>query len=109
MGRIAAELADAVVVTDEDPRGEDPDEVNRQIADGARGAGALDGTDLWVINDRRTAIAHAIGLATAGDTILLAGKGHEHNMFMADGSVWWDEADVARQELGAAGFGGQAR
>jgi UDP-N-acetylmuramoyl-L-alanyl-D-glutamate--2,6-diaminopimelate ligase len=109
MGRIAAELADAVVVTDEDPRGEDPDAVNRQIADGARGAGARDGTDLWVVNDRRTAIAHAIGLAVAGDTILLAGKGHEHNMFMAHGSVWWDEAEVARQELEAAGFGAHAR
>ncbi|TMB50822.1 MAG: UDP-N-acetylmuramoyl-L-alanyl-D-glutamate--2,6-diaminopimelate ligase [Chloroflexi bacterium] len=103
MGRIAAELADLVVVTDEDPRAEDPDEINRQIADGARAAGARDDEDLWVINDRRTAIAHAIGLAQPGDTILLAGKGHEHNMFVASGSVWWDEAEVTRQELDAAG------
>lgn len=104
MGRIAAELADLVVVTDEDPRAEDPDEINRQIADGARGAGARDGENLWVINDRRAAIAHAIGLAQPGDTILLAGKGHEHNMFVASGSVWWDEAEVARQELAKAGY-----
>ncbi len=109
MGRIAAELADAVVVTDEDPRGEDPDEVNRQIAEGARAAGARDGTDLWVINDRRGAIAHALHVAREGDTILLAGKGHEHNIFGADGSVWWDEAEVARQELRAAGFGADGR
>ena len=104
MGRIAAELADLVVVTDEDPRAEDPDELNRQIADGSRAAGARDGENLWVINDRRAAIAHAIDLAKAGDTILLAGKGHEHNMFVASGSVWWDEAEVARQELQAGGY-----
>jgi UDP-N-acetylmuramoyl-L-alanyl-D-glutamate--2,6-diaminopimelate ligase len=104
MGRIAAELADLVVITDEDPRAEDPDEINRQIAVGARAAGARDGQNLWVINDRRAAIAHAIGLAKPGDTILLAGKGHEHNMFVASGSVWWDEAEVARQELQSAGY-----
>ncbi len=109
MGRIAAALADVVVVTDEDPRGEDPDEVNRQIADGARAAGAQDGRDLWVINDRRAAIAHAIKMAKAGDTVLLAGKGHEHNIFMADRSLWWDEAEVARQELADAGFGAAAQ
>jgi UDP-N-acetylmuramoyl-L-alanyl-D-glutamate--2,6-diaminopimelate ligase len=105
MGRIAAQHADAVVVTDEDPRAEDPDQINRQIADGARSVGGRDGETLWVINDRRAAIAHAIGLASVGDTILLAGKGHEHNMFTAQGSVWWDEAKVARQELRKAGFG----
>jgi len=105
MGRIAAQLADVAVVTDEDPRAEDPDEINRQIADGARTAGARDEETLWVINDRRSAIAHAIGLAVVGDTILLAGKGHEHNMFTAAGSVWWDEAKVAREELHIAGYG----
>jgi UDP-N-acetylmuramoyl-L-alanyl-D-glutamate--2,6-diaminopimelate ligase len=94
-----------VVVTDEDPRAEDPDQINRQIGDGARTAGGRDGETLWVINDRRAAIAHAIGLASVGDTILLAGKGHEHNMFTAQGSVWWDEAKIARQELRRAGFG----
>jgi len=103
MGAIAAELADAVVVTDEDPRDEDPDAINEEIASGAREAGAVDGERLWVINDRRAAIAHAISLARPGDTILLAGKGHEHNMFVAQGSLWWDEAEVARQELRAAG------
>ena len=105
MGRIAAQLADVAVVTDEDPRDEDPDAINRQIADGARTAGARDEQTLWVINDRRAAIAHAIGLATPGDVILLAGKGHEHNMFTAAGSVPWDEAKIARQELRKAGHG----
>jgi len=108
MGRIAGELADVVVVTDEDPRAEEPDTINQEIAAGARQAGALDGERLWVINDRREAIAHAIRAAQPGDTILLAGKGHEHNMFVADGSVWWDDAEVARQELRAAGVAAPA-
>jgi len=105
LGRIAAELADTVVVTDEDPRGEDPDELNRQIANGARAAGARDGETLWVINDRTAAIAHAMVLAQPGDTVLLAGKGHEHNMFTGSGPVWWDEAEVARRALRDAGHG----
>jgi UDP-N-acetylmuramoyl-L-alanyl-D-glutamate--2,6-diaminopimelate ligase len=108
MGRIAAELADLVWVTDEDPRGEDRDAINAEIASGARAAGARDGENLWVINDRRAAIRAAIDAARPGDTLLLAGKGHEHNMFTAAGSVWWDEAEVARQELRAAGHGDRA-
>ncbi|MEX1156340.1 MAG: UDP-N-acetylmuramoyl-L-alanyl-D-glutamate--2,6-diaminopimelate ligase [Chloroflexota bacterium] len=105
MGRIAAELADLAYVTDEDPRGEDREAINEAIADGARAAGSRDGENLWVINDRRSAIAAAIGRAGVGDTLLLAGKGHEHNMLTASGSIWWDEAEVARQELRAAGYG----
>jgi UDP-N-acetylmuramoyl-L-alanyl-D-glutamate--2,6-diaminopimelate ligase len=104
MGRVAAELADLAVVTDEDPRLEDGHAINEAIAQGAREAGAQDGTDLWVIDDRRAAIAHAIGLAKAGDLILLAGKGHEGSMFYANEKRWWDEREVARQELAAAGF-----
>jgi UDP-N-acetylmuramoyl-L-alanyl-D-glutamate--2,6-diaminopimelate ligase len=104
MGRVAAEFADLAVVTDEDPRLEDGHAINEAIAEGAREAGARDGTDLWVVDDRRAAIAHAIGLAQAGDMILLAGKGHEGSMFYANEKRWWDEREVARQELAAAGF-----
>jgi UDP-N-acetylmuramoyl-L-alanyl-D-glutamate--2,6-diaminopimelate ligase len=104
MGKVAAELADLAVVTDEDPRLEDGHAINEAIAEGARSAGALDGTNLWVIDDRREAIAHAIGLAQAGDVILLAGKGHEGSIFYANEKRWWDEREVARQELAAAGF-----
>ena len=104
MGKIAAELADIVIVSDEDPRLEPPDEINRAIADGARGAGALDGERLFVIADRRQAIRHAIGLAREGDTILLAGKGHEASMIYGTEKRWWDERQVAREELAAAGY-----
>ncbi|MGZ6299198.1 MAG: UDP-N-acetylmuramoyl-L-alanyl-D-glutamate--2,6-diaminopimelate ligase [Candidatus Limnocylindria bacterium] len=104
MGKVAAELADLAIVTDEDPRLEDGHAINEAIAEGARSAGANDGTNLWVIDDRRAAIAHAIGLARAGDVILLAGKGHEGSMFYANAKRWWDEREVARQQLAAAGY-----
>jgi UDP-N-acetylmuramoyl-L-alanyl-D-glutamate--2,6-diaminopimelate ligase len=101
---VAAELADLAVVTDEDPRLEDGHTINEAIAEGARSAGARDGKNLWVIDDRRAAIAHAIGLAGAGDMVLLAGKGHEGSIFYGTEKRWWDEREVARQELAAAGF-----
>ena len=104
MGRIAAELADIQIVADEDPRLEDPRSINEAIADGARAAGASDGESLWVIDDRRAAVAQAIGLAKAGDMLLLAGKGHEGSIIYGTQKAWWDEREVARQELAAAGF-----
>ncbi len=108
LGRVAAELADRAVVADEDPRLEDPRVINEAIADGAREAGARDGENLWIIDDRRQAIAHAIGLAKAGDMILLAGKGHEGSIIYGTEKRPWDEREVARQELAAAGFAADA-
>lgn len=105
MGAVAAELADLVIVTDEDPRLEDPRAINEAIADGARTAGARDGETLWVIDDRRAAIAHAVSLASDGDLILLAGKGHEASMFHGTEKRPWDDRQVAREELAAAGWG----
>jgi UDP-N-acetylmuramoyl-L-alanyl-D-glutamate--2,6-diaminopimelate ligase len=105
MGGVAAELADLVVVTDEDPRLEDPRAINEQIADGARAAGAIDGETLWVIDDRREAIGHAIGLARRGDVILLAGKGHEQSIIYGTEKRPWDDAGVAREALAATGWG----
>ena len=104
MGKVAAELADLAIVADEDPRLEDPRAINEAIADGARSAGARDGENLWVIDDRRAAVAHAIGLARVGDMLLLAGKGHEGSIIYGTTRAWWDEREVARQELAAAGF-----
>lgn len=105
MGRVAAELADLVVITDEDPRLEDPRAINEQIADGARSAGARDGGTLWVIDDRREAIGHAIGLARPGDVILLAGKGHEQSIFHGAEKRPWDDRTAALVALAEAGWG----
>ena len=107
MGRVAAELADLVIVTDEDPRLEDPRVINEQIAAGARAARAVDGERLWVIDDRREAIGHAIDLASDGDTILLAGKGHEQSIVVGTEARPWDDRTAAREALAAAGWSGR--
>ena len=107
MGGVAAELADLVIVTDEDPRLEDPRAINEAIADGARAAGARDGETLWVIDDRREAIGHAIGMAREGDVVLLAGKGHERSIVHGSGPRPWDEAGAAREALADAGWSGR--
>lgn len=75
MGRVAAELADLVVVTDDNPRDEDPAAIRAAVVAGARAAGG--GAEIVDIGDRREAIAHAVGWARAGDVVLIAGKGHE--------------------------------
>jgi UDP-N-acetylmuramoyl-L-alanyl-D-glutamate--2,6-diaminopimelate ligase len=105
MGRVAAELADVSIVTDEDPRLEDPGAINQAIADGALSAGARQGETLFVIDDRPAAIGHAIGLAREGDVVLLAGKGHEQSIIYGTESRPWDEKDVARRVLRGLGFG----
>jgi UDP-N-acetylmuramoyl-L-alanyl-D-glutamate--2,6-diaminopimelate ligase len=75
MGRIAAELADLVVVTDDNPRAEDPAAIRREILAGAAESGSA--AEVVEIGDRRAAIAHAVGWAGPGDVVLVTGKGHE--------------------------------
>ena len=94
MGRVAAELAEHVVITDEDPREEDRQAILDDIAGGAAQA-----ADLHVIPDRTEAIAYAVAHAAPGDTVLLAGKGHESTMILAGGPVPWDERAAAEAAL----------
>ncbi len=75
MGGIAAELADLVVVTDDNPRGEDPATIRREILAGAAAGGGT--AQVVEIADRRDAIRHAVAWAGPGDVVLIAGKGHE--------------------------------
>ncbi|HXZ99041.1 MAG TPA: UDP-N-acetylmuramoyl-L-alanyl-D-glutamate--2,6-diaminopimelate ligase [Candidatus Binatia bacterium] len=106
MGAAAARLADILVVTDEDPRGEDRDAINQEIARGAEAQGAARGVRLHVIADRTLAVDFAVSGAAPGDTVLLAGKGHENTIEMADGPIPWDEHAVARKALRRRGYGG---
>ena len=99
MGAIAARLADVVVVTDEDPRGEDRQAIVEEIAAGAAAAGAARGSRLHLVPDRTEAIELAIQGAAPGDTVLLAGKGHERTIEMASGAVPWDERAAAEAAL----------
>ena len=104
MGRAAAEFSDFFIITTDDPLSEDPVEIARDVQTGA--AGKSPGRDYEIVIDRRAAIRRAIELARPGDTILLAGKGHERSMRTARGSEPWDEraeAEAAIKERLAVG------
>jgi UDP-N-acetylmuramoyl-L-alanyl-D-glutamate--2,6-diaminopimelate ligase len=112
MGRIAGERCRLVVVTDEDPRGEDPVAILDEIAGGAEAVGRRRESDLLVIADRSVAIAAAIARARPGDIVLLAGKGHERSIIYGTEHRPWDERSVALDALAARGFplgGGRGR
>jgi UDP-N-acetylmuramoyl-L-alanyl-D-glutamate--2,6-diaminopimelate ligase len=101
MGAVAASHADRIVIADEDPRGEDRARILEDIAAAARAAGAVDGLTLWIIADRAEAIRHALEAAAPGDTVLLAGKGHEGSIITATGSVPWNERREAERVIAA--------
>jgi UDP-N-acetylmuramoyl-L-alanyl-D-glutamate--2,6-diaminopimelate ligase len=98
-GAVSAQLADLTFLTDEDCREEDPQKILQEIAVGALEAGAQIGKNLWLIVDRRQAIAAAFDAARPGDTVLLAGKGHEHCIIVGREMLPWDEREVARELL----------
>ena len=99
MGRVAGELADFAVLTNEDPRREDPDTIIEEIALALRAAGREEGRDFARVTDRREAIALAFERANAGDTVLLTGKGVEPSIVIGTEAMSWNEAQVAREEL----------
>jgi UDP-N-acetylmuramoyl-L-alanyl-D-glutamate--2,6-diaminopimelate ligase len=89
MGAVAARLSDLVIVTDDNPRGEDPAKIRREVLAGAPGAREIGG--------RREAISAAMAEAKKGDIILLAGKGHETGQIIGDRVLPFDDAEVARE------------
>jgi UDP-N-acetylmuramoyl-L-alanyl-D-glutamate--2,6-diaminopimelate ligase len=105
MGRIAGERCRLVILTDEDPRGEDREAILREIAAGAEAAAKQRGHDLLLIADRNEAIAAAFERARPGDVVLLAGKGHEQSIIGPDGPAPWDERGAALAALRALGYG----
>ena len=92
MGRIARELADRVIVTNDNPRSEEPLVIVEEILQGA-------GTDVEIDLDRGAAIESAIAGASAGDVVLIAGKGHEHGQESAGVVHPFDDREVARAAL----------
>ncbi len=99
MGRIAAQMTDFFVITDEDPREEEREKILREIAVGAEAVGKRQGQDFLCIADRTEAIRTALAHANTGDTLVLAGKGHEQSIIVGREKVPWDDRKVARELL----------
>lgn len=99
MGGVAAELADLVVVTDDNPRDEDPAEIRAAIV-----AGAVGGAEIVEIGDRRAAIEHAVAWARPGDVVLVAGKGHEAGQTSAGVTRPFDDREELARALEARGL-----
>ncbi|PKB19568.1 UDP-N-acetylmuramoylalanyl-D-glutamate--2,6-diaminopimelate ligase [Novosphingobium kunmingense] len=100
MGAVAQRLADAAIVTDDNPRGEDPAAIRAMVLSGGGGA-------LREVGDRRAAIAAAIAEAGAQDIVLIAGKGHEQGQIVGAGAdmrvLPFDDVIVARECAGQLG------
>ncbi len=95
MGALAEKLADHVIVTDDNPRGEDATLIRRAILAACPKA--------QEIGDRAAAIRAAIGMMAAGDVVLIAGKGHERGQIVGGKTLPFDDAEVARAALGGGG------
>jgi UDP-N-acetylmuramoyl-L-alanyl-D-glutamate--2,6-diaminopimelate ligase len=102
-GKAASECCDTVVITDEDPRGEDRMRIIEQVAAGCEGK--VRGESLFLIPDRREAIVLAFSRAGPGDTVLLLGKGHEGSIIGPEGPAAWDERAEAEAALRSLGHG----
>ena len=101
MGQAAAVGSDYVVVTSDNPRSEDPAGIVADICKGlpADFSSSARKANLATIIDRREAIFHAVKQARSGDCILIAGKGHEDYQIFADGTIAFDDREVAREAL----------
>lgn len=111
MGEIAARLSDLVALTSDNPRTEDPHRILAEIEQGLKKAGlrkfaepnARAERGYWVEVDRRAAIRMALRAARPGDAVLIAGKGHEDYQILGTKKVYFDDREVAREELSQIG------
>jgi UDP-N-acetylmuramoyl-L-alanyl-D-glutamate--2,6-diaminopimelate ligase len=95
MGGIAQKQADWVIVTDDNPRHEEPDAIRAEIL-----AGCADKTNVQEIGDRAKAIAEGIGKLNANDVLIIAGKGHEPGQIVGDKVLPFDDASTAKKVMG---------
>ncbi len=94
MGRVASTLSAHVVITNDNPRSEDPRDIAVEIA-----SGVVPGSHIETVLDRRDAMARAISVARPGDVVLIAGKGHERRQIIKDEEIAFDDTEVAREIL----------
>jgi UDP-N-acetylmuramoyl-L-alanyl-D-glutamate--2,6-diaminopimelate ligase len=103
MGEIAARGADLLVVTDDNPRSEDPAVIRRAMLEGALAVPESQRGEVREVGDRAEAIAEAVAFAREGDTVLVAGKGHETGQEIAGVVYPFDDRAVLRAALEAVG------
>lgn len=103
MGKVAAELADFTLITNDNPRKEQPEKIASQIAEGYR---SMRPEGFSIELERRRAIQQILGKAEAGDTVLIAGKGHETYQEFEDTVVPFDDRLHAQEALESLGFSG---
>jgi len=102
MGRVVAQYADLAVITSDNPRTEAPMAIIRAIEGGFRELGRA--SQYRLIEDRAGAIHEAIGLARAGDVVLIAGKGHETYQIVGDERFSFDDRQIVTQALQDFGY-----
>jgi UDP-N-acetylmuramoyl-L-alanyl-D-glutamate--2,6-diaminopimelate ligase len=93
MGKVASTFCDIIIITEEDPRGEDPNKIAEDIKNG------IDKTECYVIDNRIDAINKAINIASTNDVLLFLGKGHESSIQRKDSKIPWNEENVVKDEL----------
>jgi UDP-N-acetylmuramoyl-L-alanyl-D-glutamate--2,6-diaminopimelate ligase len=98
---VAARMSDAVIITSDNPRGEDPLRIIEEVRRGAEPEVRTRNAVVHAIADRREAIHFAIDQAAAGDVVLIAGKGHEKYQEVAGEVHPFDDVTVARDALDA--------
>lgn len=101
MGRLAAEFADVVIATSDNPRSEDPEFILSEVEAGVKET--IGAKHHECIVDRRTAIFRAVELAETDDIVVILGKGHEDYQILADRTIHFDDKEVAREAVAARG------
>mgnify|MGYP002725891600 CR=1 FL=1 len=104
MGRISGQLSEITLITDDNPRSEEPATIRAESAAGCREVTATH--QIEQIGCRKEAIIHALTLAKPGDTVLLAGKGHETDQITATGKQPFDDRKTALEGLLKLGYTG---
>ena len=99
MGRIAAQLSDVIIATSDNPRSEDPQRILDMVVAGVEEAAGHKMHE--AIIDRREAIFHAVDIAEKDDIVIIAGKGHENYQILNEGTIHFDDKEVAMEAIQA--------
>jgi UDP-N-acetylmuramoyl-L-alanyl-D-glutamate--2,6-diaminopimelate ligase len=97
MGDVVSRYADKIILTNDEPYHEDPRQIINEIAVGVKNK--IENESLWIIEDRREAIKKALGIAKAGDIVVLTGMGNFESMVVGDKKIPWNDRQVVLEEL----------